>query len=461
MSPRVTRINLIGVAIFSAVLILYAVTQLLQAFVLDDTYPLFAELPRAAGLRENKEVTYNGHPVGTVRAVTATDRGARVEMAIEPDAKIPVEVDVVVLRRSPIGEQALDIRPVGPAAGSASAGDDIVLVAGEFYESGDTIDIRNLTLPPDVQELFETVVRVLAPVDAENTGALVSELADTVRGRRDDIRSIMRDSADLSEAIADEGGEYDRLFASSRTVNAELAEHRETLAGLFTDLRRATTVLSDGRDEFEQLLVTAPPVLVELGDFVEQAQPNIACGIRDFANLNETVAQPRILDSGAEALRNNRLFFEGTEGTTAFDPDGYNWFRVHVEGEQQGPPPDSYLPDKRPVKTVLPGGACSSPFGPGAPSATQAGFKLRVPDASIKRPGNDRTDRRVGSEDGDEENQAVAASSSTPPQRSLPATVQPAGALPATGGDPLPLLVFGLLTVGSGIALVRRGTIDD
>lgn len=442
---RVTRTNLIAVAVVSAALIVYAVTGLLQAFVLDDSYPLYVELPDAAGLRENKEVTYNGHPVGSVAAVAATPRGARIEMAIDNGVRIPLELDVVVLRRSPIGEQALDLRPVGPARG-------VTQVAQQYYEPGATIDINELVLPPEVQELFETVVRVLAPVDAENTGVLVSEVADTVRGRKGDIRRILRDSADLSEAIADEGEEYDELFASSRVVNAELAEHRDTLAGLITDLKEATSILTDGRDEFEQLILAAPPVLNTVGDFVERAQPDLACSLEDFANLNQMTARPKNLAHAAEALRHNRLFFVGFEAITAYDPADRNWFRVHVEGEQKGPPPDSYLPDKRPIKPIWPGGACSSKFGPGAPSATQAGFQLLIPDARIERPANDRTDRRIGG--GSAQQTPV-----TPPQPAhgaTPGVVMPVGGLPATGGDPLPLLIFGLITLAAGVALVRR-----
>ena len=59
MTASKTKLNLIAVAVVSGVLILYAVTQLVQAFVLDPSYPLYAEIPQAAGLRENKEVTYN------------------------------------------------------------------------------------------------------------------------------------------------------------------------------------------------------------------------------------------------------------------------------------------------------------------------------------------------------------------------------------------------------------------
>ena len=450
MSPRVTRINLIAVAVVSAALILYAVTGLLQAFVLDDTYALYAELPRASGLRENKEVTYNGHPVGRVAEVTALPNGARVRMAMNEGVKIPLDVDVVVLRRSPIGEQALDIRPVGrPTAGTMQP------VAQDFYAPGATLRISNLVLPPEVQELFETTVRVLAPVDAESTGKLVSELADTVRGRRDDIRGILRDSADLGEAIADEGEDYDRLFSSSRVVNGELAEHRDTLAGLITDLRQATSILTDGRDEFEQLLVTAPPVLTRVGEFVERAQPNIGCALDDFANFNEMSARRQNLVSGSEALRNNQLFWVAFDSATAYDQKGRNWFRVHVESPNpQAPPPESYLPDKRPIRDIRPGGACVSEFGPGAGAATQVSYRPRVPEARITRPSNHRAASATDFANFGGGGDAPVLPAADPAQAW--ATPPPAAPLAATGGAAAEQFVLGLLLLAVGFAMVRR-----
>ena len=462
MSARVTRINLVGVAVVSALLILYAVSQLLQAFVLDRSYPLYAELPQASGLRENKEVTYNGHPIGKVDAVTAMPNGARIHMAIDNGVKVPTDIDVVVLRRSPIGEQAIDLRP------TRHISDDVTLAAGEYYKAGATVKIRNLTLPPDVQELFETVVDVLKPVDPQTTGTLVSELADTVRGRKEDFRRILDDSADFSEAVADNGEDYDRLFRSSRVVNAELAEHRGDIAGLVTDLRLATSVLTDMRGEFERLLVEAPPVLTAIGEFVDEAQPNISCSIDYIGNLNAMTAQPKNLENAAEALRHNRLFFDGFEATTAHDFRNHNWFRVFME-PPHGPPPDSYLPDKRSIRPIRPGGACASPFGPGAPSATQAGFRQRVPNTRVIRPANDRTTSPRQSGDigagGGSAGTSTSRSAATQivagaPAAAAAAAVAPAGALPATGANSIVLLLGGLAATAIGEVLRRRSRRD-
>ena len=434
-----TRINLVGIIAVSAVLIIYAITQLLTNFVLDRTYPLFAEIPNASGLRDNKEVTYNGHPIGRVDLVTATADGARVRMAIDGEYRVPTELDVVVLRRSPIGEQAIDLRPVQPVDESTT-----------FYEAGDTVAIRELVLPPDVQDLFETAVDVLRPVDPHSAGVLVAELADTVRGRRDDIRSIMSDSADFSEAIGDNGADFDRFWSSSRVVNAELAEHRDTLAELITDLREATSVLTDMRTDFEGLIAEAPPVLSQVAELVDRAQPNVSCTLGHLANINQATAQPDNLDAASEALRNNRYFFVGFEAQTAYDPAGRNWFRVHFE-PPGGPPPVSYLPDKRPIRPIRPGGACSSPFGAGAPAATQASFTPRIPEARISRPGNDRRTSGAGS---------IGAGPADPPVGAVgtpPVAVVPDGTLPATGGAALPLLLGALTLAGAGALARRRG----
>lgn len=386
---RRARINLIGVAVLTAVLLAAAATQLLADAVLDRTYPLFAELPVAGGLQTDKEVTYNGQSVGLVRDVTLTADGVRVEMAIQDTFRIPRDLDVVVLRRSAVGEQALELQPRSRVTSSTA-----------FHDEGDTIDPGEVTLPPEVQELFQTADDVFGSLDPETTGRAVGALADVVRGRRDDIRRIIVDSGDFSQAIGDNGEDYDRLMRESRVVNGELAEHRDDLAGLFTDIADATTVLTEMRASFEGLLVEGPPALAQTGDLIERSQANLSCSIDYLGNLAAMTNEPRNLENASEALRTNRYFFEGFDAFTALDPYGHAWQRVLFLPPQE-PPADSFLPEKRPFRDVLPGGACNSPFGPGAPAATQASYTgPRVPEVRVIPPADPRAQgvaRPVGS----------------------------------------------------------------
>lgn len=393
---RRTFVNLVAVGVAAAALITYAVAQLVAGAVLDDRYALYVDLPRGGGLLPDKEVTYNGHGIGQVADMELVGEFVRLRLAVEHGVRVPQDVDVVVQRSSALGEQALDIRPRAE-----------VTEATVFYEAGDTIEIADLTLPPEVQRLLALANEVFAPIDEDNAGAVVAELADTLRGRGGDLRAILQDSADFSEDVADRGDDFDRFFASGRVVNRVLAENRDELAGLFGDIADATTILSDMRAEFEGVLADAPPTLALVGELVERAQPNLSCVVRDLANLNEYVAQPAVLTDTAEALRLNRFFFDGFATITQPDPFGHNWQRLKFELRDEGVG-ERYEP-KRPVPPIRPGGACTSPFGPGAPAATQPGHVPLVTDTSVIPPEDDRAEpvRRAAADDGPSRGAAV------------------------------------------------------
>lgn len=395
MISRRTLANLAAVGLASAVLVLYGLTQLLAGTLFDPSYPLHMELASSDGLLEDKEVSYNGVGIGKVTGVHLVEDRVRVDMDINEDVEVPAEVDVVVMRSSPVGEQRLDLRPVGDGG-------------GETLEPGDTIEPREVTMPTRVQPLLERAAEVFEPVDPEHAGQVVAELADGVRGRRDDIRGFLDDSARFSATVADRGEAYDRFFAASRRVNAALADNRATLGRLFGEITEATAILTDVRTDYERLLASGPPVLAQAGDVIERSQANLSCSLEDFSGLTAYMAEDEQLENASEALRLNRWFFEGINRITPQDARGNWWQRIHFAAEPF-PPTRSYMPEKRPVPATLPGGACSSPFGEGAGAAAQHDFELTVPDGRLVPPEHGRTEpvRResrfaeASSEDGD------------------------------------------------------------
>ena len=373
---RRTIANLIAIGLVSAALIVYALASLLSGALLDDSYPLSVEVPNTGGLIPQQEVTLSGVPVGLVERFDLEGDGVIAHLTIDEGQRIPRDVDVVILRRSAVGEQAIDFRP------NEGAGN-------EFFEPGDTVTPANVVTPVEVQRLLTLADEVFGPVDPENAGKLVAELADIVRGRRDDIRSIITDSAEFSADIADNGADYDRLFREGRKVTAALAENREDLTRSLDAMADAAAVLSDSRTELEGLLAEMTPLLGQVSTLVHRSDANLSCIITDFADINEYMAADRQMAHTERALRFNQWFFVGYDITSEPDHAGRIWNRIQFIPPQE-PPARSYLPEKRPIPDILPGGACSSPLGEGAGSAVQASYKKTVPEARIVRPPNDR-----------------------------------------------------------------------
>ena len=459
-----TLTNLVAISVVSAVLIVYALAQLLTGAILDDSYPLSVQVPDTGGLIPQQEITLSGVPVGLVESFKLEGEHVIVQMAIDENRNIPRDVDVVILRRSAVGEQALDFRPHDNGS-------------EDFYEAGDVVQPADVVTPVEVQRLLTLADEVFSPIDPENAGKLIGELADIVRGRRDDIRSIISDSAEFSSDIADNGENYDKLFREGRKVTRSLAANRESLAQSLGDMADAATVLSDMRGDFEGLLADAPPLMGEVSTLVNRVNPTLSCIVTDLAAINEYTARDRQMDNIETALRYNQWFFVGFDIGSPYDAEGRVWNRLQFIPPQQ-PPARSYLPEKRPIPDILPGGACESPFGPGAGSATQAGYSKRVPEARVIRPANDRRQpvRAAGlirtdsaSSDGDDSESSAgsapsggdrgSAGGNTEEQAApnLPATAAApeASALPVTGLAAMTLALVGLLLVAAGVPFTR------
>ena len=358
--------NLLAIAAVSAVLLLYAFSSLLADAVVDDTYPLEVVLAQSGGLLGAQEVTVSGRVVGKVDDVWLEGEGVVARLAINDGEEVPSDADVVVLRRSPIGEQALDFRP--------RRADSLPL------EAGQRIVALDATTPVPVQRLLQQADEVLQPVDGERAGVLVAELADAVRGRGDDIRGLMQDGARLSEAVARNQADVERFFEQSLVVNQALSRSREALARSIGQMADASRSLVDMRADFEGLLAEAPPVLNQIETLVGTNQANISCLLKDVGNLNEYLGRPEQQANTEEALRKNQWFFKGVEMGGPLDPWGRVWTRIKFlppHAEQ----PDSYLPDKRPIPDILPGAPCQSPFGPGVGAPAQPGFEQTTQEA--------------------------------------------------------------------------------
>jgi phospholipid/cholesterol/gamma-HCH transport system substrate-binding protein len=434
---RRTLINLIAIAVLSSGLIIYALAQLLTGALLDDTYPLTVQMPSTGGLIQQQEVTLSGVPVGLVEDFELDAEHVNIKLAIDEGRKIPVKVDAIILRRSAVGEQAIDFRPYDGAG-------------EEFFKPGDVVTPRDVVTPVEVQRLLTLADEVFSPIDPENAGKLISELADIARGRRDDIRSIISDSAEFSADIADNGQDYDRLFREGRKVTRSLAANRHALGRSLGDMAHAAAVLADMRVEFEGLLKDAPPLLTELTSLLDRGNPNLSCLITDFAEINEYISRPRQMHNIEQALMVNQWFFVGFDVITPEDHAGRVWNRLQFIPPSQ-PPARSYLPEKRPVPKILPGGACQSPFGPGAGSATQRNWAKRVPDTHVIRPANDRREPVRVTSLADVDGVRIALRGPRP----VATAAQPTAASSVAGGGAASFLI-GLLLTGAAAPRARR-----
>ena len=314
----------------------------------------FLKLEDASGLSSRNDVTMRGVAVGSVKDVElAQDGFVRVKITLEPGTDVPQGTIGEVVRRSPIGELTLELKPGnGPA-----------------LAAGSTIGVEDTVPPPDVSKTIELLADVLHEVPSRDLTTVVSELATAVRGRGDDIARFSVDAADLPERILEVATELEQLIETGPEVTGVFADNASVLADDITQTRLLADILRDRRYDLVDLYRNGADFTTVAGGLIAAQKANLSCLIDDFGKVNSVLALPDNLANLAATLTKNHFFFGGIEQSVRVGKDEGTWFRVQLVPPAQ-PHARSY-PEHREAPDAYPGNACRSMFGDGVGPATQ------------------------------------------------------------------------------------------
>lgn len=369
-------INLGTIVTLTAVLLVYAAVQWIGGAFLEDRYELTVPLAQTGGLFTNQEVTVLGSGVGKVKEQVLTEQGVEIVLDIRGTEVVPRHALVQVLRRSALGEQALNFIPVPP---DWSPPDELIVsevdVADgwEPAERGQRIEPKATKYPTEIPALLDTAVELLEAIDHDDLGIVIHELSEAVGGRAQLLKDLNRKSLDLNTTLVEGIPEFRRLIDSSEIILEELNEHRRSLATTFTHLADVSDLLADKRPQLERLIDTSGDALREGTAFVENTRANQHCLMLDFAELNRFIGQEDNLNDLSRGLEQAHWFYQdGFNIITQYDPfrPGIAWQRINfLMFEHAGGQP--YTPH-RPTPQTKPGAACESPWGLGINAARQA-----------------------------------------------------------------------------------------
>ncbi|HEX9889526.1 MAG TPA: MlaD family protein, partial [Nitriliruptorales bacterium] len=205
-------VNLVWLVAFSVIVVIGAFLSFVSGVLFTDQYPLSVSMPQAGGVLPGQEVTLLGRSVGTVKDVVVVREGVRVDLGIDSRHEVPRDAVVQVLRRSPIGEQAVDFQPAH--------------TPWEPAEPGSTIHPVRAVVPSEVPFLLEKTRDLFAAIEVADVGILVRELAAALGGRGETLRQLNRDALDLNRTLVAGIPEFQRLLDSSQVILATLQAQR-------------------------------------------------------------------------------------------------------------------------------------------------------------------------------------------------------------------------------------------
>lgn len=274
-----------------------------------DSAPITVETSSLGNeMHPGAEVKMRGVVIGEVRSIDATDTGARLTLAMDPDTldDVPADVRAQMLPTSLFGERFVAlVPPTSPSPHPIGAG----AVIPEDRSSSAV----------ELQQVLDNVLPMLSAVQPQKLSATLSAVSRALEGRGDKLGDTLAQldahlkkfnpelptlNRDLQELVkvgnvyADAAPDIVTALTDFTTTSGTLAEKESELAGTFGATTRTaqdvTTFLRQNKDNIIRLSATGRPTLELLAEY----SSSFPCTLRTLAEF--VPAMDKVLGKGTD-----------------------------------------------------------------------------------------------------------------------------------------------------------------
>lgn len=210
------------------------------------TRTVTAQFDAAVGVYETGDVVVLDQVIGTVEEVELRDDGVLVEMSIRDDIPLPADINATIEAQTVLGERRITLFPAWSAeleaAGAQKLGDDAHIPS----------DRTQVPVEPD--QALQAFNDLLAGLDPEAVGGLVTDGATILDGRGERIGEAISGVSQLSDTLAAVDEPLLATAASLNQVAGVLNQRDAQLRQLIDDFGAAVGTLAGERAQVESLL---------------------------------------------------------------------------------------------------------------------------------------------------------------------------------------------------------------
>ena len=363
---RGIKVRLLAFVLLSALGIMYVGASYLGFTdqVLGRGYTVTVLLPQSGGLFTGSEVTYRGVKIGKVSSMTVQDKGLRVDVALEHDARVPADSPVFVHNLSAVGEQYLSFEPASKQ--------------GPMLKAGDTVRGTKDSLPMSEEVLMQDLSAFVLSVNGDELNTVVNELGIMFRDNATPLRSMVDSTQAFIEAAQANQTPTIDLLHHAQTVLQTQADNSANIRSFSADLAALTGTVAASDANIRKILNQAGPAADELVRLVRDLRKLLPPFLLHLVSVTE------VLDARLPALEQLLVTFPRlvSAGPSALlsQEDGSRYGRVNLNLNQEPPPcTDGYLPPGqwRPTSELEPASSPPLPseetFDPYYPAACNSG----------------------------------------------------------------------------------------
>jgi phospholipid/cholesterol/gamma-HCH transport system substrate-binding protein len=245
-------------------------------------YTVTVQLPRAAGLYQNGNVTYRGTEVGRVAEVRLTDTGVDAVLSLRSDLHIPSDLDAQVHSVSGAGEQYVALVPRSDH--------------GSPLKNGDVIPVGRTSVPSDISTLLDATNRGLQAIPRDNVKTVIDESATAFGGLGPEISRIVKGSTALAIDARTNLDPLTSLVDQSKPVLDSQTDSEEAVHAWAAHLANITRQLRSNDTAVAGFLEQAPGAVDQARQLIDRIKPTLPVLLANLVSINQVAIayQPAI-----------------------------------------------------------------------------------------------------------------------------------------------------------------------
>lgn len=200
----------------------------------------------AVGVYETSDVLSLDAAIGTVEDVELTGDHVRVVLSLRDDVPLPADVHATIEAQTVLGERNVTLFPSWDA--------ELEAAGAPRLAHGDTIPLERTSVPVEPDEALQAFNELVASLDPEVAGGLVTDSATILDGRGERIGASIDAATDLTETLVAIDTPMLEAAGSLNRIASVLNDRDAQLRTLIDDFGVAVDVLAGEREQVQGLL---------------------------------------------------------------------------------------------------------------------------------------------------------------------------------------------------------------
>lgn len=253
------------VTIFSVVTVLLigVLATLIGNISFTPSRTYFALFSDATGVNPGDRVRLAGVEVGSIKGFELVEQGdvtlAKVEFTVDETVPLYADASLELRYENIVGQRYLSI--------AEEPGDRAVMRAGGTFPTSQTSPALSLT------ELFNGFQPLFRALDPERLNTFSFELVRALQGEAASFQSLMRDTAELTNHLADRDKVIGSVVDNLNTVLETVGNRDEQLTALILQFRNLMVGLAKDGDVIEASLPSLSSLLGSTSGLVRAMRP--------------------------------------------------------------------------------------------------------------------------------------------------------------------------------------------